>query len=303
MARSWGVEPSVRPMESADLPRVSTIFKSAFNEMYRRRGFGPVVGDLSTGAVIADTYRAHDPEHCLVVLRGSRVVGSGFLHVRGVTAGAGPITIDPVEQGSGCGRVLMEEICRRADASGVRSLRLIQDSFNEVSFSLYGRVGFAARETLVRGNFSRPPSLAGTTGVRAGSRSDLEAVVQLEKELLGIERAKDYDFLTRLGEFFVAGSGSTLRGSCVRLVRSGVAVLGPVVGRDLETTLALLQRATEDLPRGTEARLLLPASRDDLLAACWSSGFEVHSLCTYMVRGEFEPFGGYYLPTLLPESG
>lgn len=295
-------EAHVRAMQSSDLARVATIFRTAFNEMYRRRGFGPVVADQAVGAVIAETYRSLDPAHCLVVVAGDRVVGSGFLHVRGRTAGAGPITIDPAHQSSGYGLALMREICARADAAGVRSLRLIQDAFNEVSFCLYGRVGFVARETLVRGSFRSRPDVGTRGATRRATSADVASIVALERDAIGIERAKDHELLLRMGDTLLAGD-RPLRGSLVRMVRGGVAVLGPAVSRDLDTMLDLVQAATRDLPMRTDTRLLLPASRPDLLGAMYDAGFEVHSLCTYMVRGEFTPFDGYYVPTLFPESG
>jgi len=296
------LEPRVRSMESADLPRVATIFRSAFNEMYRRRGFGPVVADQAVGAVIAETYRSLDPEHCLVVVLGDRVVGSGFLHDRGDTAGTGPITIDPAHQSSGCGRALMREICARADRAGVRSLRLIQDAFNEASFCLYGRVGFVARETLVRGSFHSRPDMGSRGPVRPGTGADLASIVALEREVTGIDRRKDHELFLRMGDILVAGDGQ-IAGSIARLVRGGVAVLGPAVSRDVDTMRDLIQAGTRDLPARTDTRLLVPASHHDLLSTLYESGFEVHSLCTYMVRGDFEPFRGYYMPTLFPESG
>jgi len=295
-------EAEVRALEPGDVARVATIFRSAFNEMYRRRGFGPVVADTAVGAVIAEAYRALDPEHCLVVTAAGRVVGSGFLHVRGATAGVGPITIDPGYQGAGFGRALMEEICARSDRAGVRSLRLIQDAFNEASFCLYGRVGFVGRETLVRGSFRSRPQLGTAAPARRARPSDLDQVVGLERELLGIERRKDHELLLRMGDVLLSGDG-TLHGSLGRLVRGGVAVLGPAVSRDLEAMLDLIDRATRDLPARTDIRLLVPARQGDLLAALYETGFEVHSLCTYMVRGDYTPFAGYYVPTLFPESG
>ena len=295
-------EVRVRAMQSQDVDRVAAIFRVAFNEMYGRRGYGPVVTDVSVGAAIARTYLEHDREHCLVVLRGERVVGSGFLHVRGGTGGVGPITIDPGHQSSGAGRVLMEEICRRADQAGVRSLRLIQDAFNEVSFALYGRLGFVSREVLARGSFRARPNLPARASVRRATRTDLARIVELEREVLGLERPKDYEFLFRTAEIIVADD-SGLQGSLTRLVRGRVAVIGPAIARDLPTILGLAAAATHDLPTRSEVRLLLPAGRGDLLSAAYQAGFQVHSLCTYMVRGSFTPFSGYYVPTLFPESG
>ena len=184
----------------------------------------------------------------------------------------------------------------------MRSLRLIQDAFNEASFCLYGRVGFVAREVLVRGSFRSRPDVGTRGSTRRATKADVASIVALEREVIGLERAKDHELLLRMGDALLAGT-SSLEGSLARLVRGGVAVLGPAVTRDLDTMLDLIQAATRDLPIHTDTRLLVPASRHDLLAEMYDAGFAVHSLCTYMVRGEFTPFDGYYLPTLFPESG
>jgi len=288
---------TVRDMIPADVARVAEIFRDAFNDIYQRRGFGPVVTDAAVGAVIANAYRDLDPGGCVVVTVGGEVVGSGFLHVRGATAGAGPITIDPAHQGSGAGRALMEEICRRSDAARVGSLRLIQDAFNEVSFALYCRMGFVAREVLLRSSFR---SVRGGPGVvRRAYKGDLARIGDVERRLLGIDRPQDHALLLRLGELFVAREGML-----ARIVRGGVAVLGPLVAESLDTTLDLIAAGTADLPSDSDVRLLLPARCDDLVRELSAArGLEVHSLCTYMARGAYAPFRGYYIPTLFPESG
>src|SRR5215472_15292512 len=122
---------AVRPMTRDDFPQVAVIFRDAFNELYARRGFGQVVPDVSVGTAIAAAYQSLDAEGGLVATSRGEIVGSGFLHLRGRTAGIGPVTVDPAAQGRGAGHALIAELCRRADAAGVRSLRLIQDAFNE----------------------------------------------------------------------------------------------------------------------------------------------------------------------------
>lgn len=286
-------------MAPGDVPRVAAIFRDAFNEIYERRGFGPVVTDGSVGAVIAHAYRDLDPGGCVIVTADGRVAGSGFLHVRGRSAGAGPITVDPPLQGCGAGRALMDEICRRADEAGVASLRLIQDAFNETSFALYSRVGFVAREVLLRASFPSTRLARSPAGVRPAARGDLGRIGAIERPLLGIDRPQDHLLLLRLGEVFLARDGYL-----ARIVRGGVAVLGPLVAASLGTALDLVAAATADLPPGSDVRLLLPARLTDLLDELLARRrLAVHSLCTYMVRGDYEPFRGYYVPTLFPESG
>lgn len=286
-------------MAAGDVPHVATIFRDAFNDVYKRRGFGPVVTDDAVGAVIADTYRDLDPGGCIVVTVDGEIAGSGFLHPRGVTGGAGPITIAPGFQGLGVGRALMEELVARSDAAGVTSLRLIQDAFNEVAYALYSVTGFVGREVLLRASF-RSRRLGRIAGdVRRAYRGDLARVRAIENELLGIDRPQDHALLLRLGELFLAPDGML-----VRIVRGNVTVLGPLVAGSLEGALALIAAATTDLNPHSDVRLLVPARCDDLVRELLVNyKLEIHSLCTYMVRGSWSGARGYYVPTLFPESG
>ena len=68
----------VRDMAASDVPAVAAIFRDAFNDVYKRRGFGPVVTDDAVGAVSRDTYRDLDPGGCVVVTVDGEVAGSGF---------------------------------------------------------------------------------------------------------------------------------------------------------------------------------------------------------------------------------
>src|SRR5690606_20623616 len=142
-------------------------------------------------------------------------------------------------------------------------------------------------------------SRRGARGVRRAYRGDLAHFRDLERRLLGIDRPQDHALLLRLGELFLADGGML-----ARIVRGGVAVLGPLVAESLETALDLIAAGTADLPTDSDVRLLVPARLDDLVRALGAERrLEVHSLCTYMVRGDYTPFRGYYVPTLFPESG
>lgn len=286
-------------MSASDVPRVAAIFRDAFNDVYKRRGFGPVVTDDAVGAVIADTYRDLDPGGCVVVTVDGEVAGSGFLHPRGATGGAGPITIAPAFQGLGVGRSLMEEIVARSDAAGVASLRLIQDAFNEVAYALYSVTGFVGRETLLRASFRSRRLGRGAGDVRRAYRGDLARIRAIENDLLGIDRPQDHTLLLRLGEILLAPDGML-----VRIVRGNVTVLGPLVAESLEGALALIAAGTTDLTPHSDVRLLVPARCDDLVRELLVNyKLEIHSLCTYMVRGGWNGVRGYYVPTLFPESG
>ena len=108
------------------------------------------------------------------------------------------------------------------------------------------------------------------------------------------------------------GAGTTVQGDVTftgglridGIVRGNVTVLGPIVAESLESALALIAAATTDLTPHSDVRLLVPARCDDLVRELLVNyKLEIHSLCTYMVRGSWGGVRGYYVPTLFPESG
>ena len=111
---------------------------------------------------------------------------------------------------------------------------------------------------LVRGSFRSRPDVGTHASSRRATVRDLDGIVALERDVVGVERPKDHQLFLRMGEILVSGE-ERLQGSLARLVRGGVAVLGPAVARDLDTMLDLIQAATRDLPLRTDTRLLVPA--------------------------------------------
>jgi GNAT superfamily N-acetyltransferase len=76
-----------------------------------------------------------------------QVIGSNFLDERDPIRGVGPVTVDPLVQVRGIGRRLMEAVLERA--RGAVGVRLVQDSFNMLSVSLYASIGFEVKEPLL----------------------------------------------------------------------------------------------------------------------------------------------------------
>ena len=100
-----------------------------------------------------------------------QIIGSNFLDERDPIRGLGPVTVDPRVQIRGIGRRLMEAVLERD--RGAVGVRLVQDSFNMLSISLYASLGFGVKEPLLlmRGkpNGKLPPGIA----VRPLQKKDL----------------------------------------------------------------------------------------------------------------------------------
>jgi len=83
-----------------------------------------------------------DDFYGVVALRDGQPVGSNFLSLMDLVAGVGPITIDSSCQGEGVGRALMQDVIDYARRNNIEPVRLLQDSFNVASLSLYASLGF-----------------------------------------------------------------------------------------------------------------------------------------------------------------
>jgi GNAT superfamily N-acetyltransferase len=75
---------------------------------------------------------------------GGRIVGFNFLSERDPIRAIGPIVTDPAVQGHGVGGQLMQAVLERA--RGARGIRLLQETYNVHSLSLYAALGFDPKE-------------------------------------------------------------------------------------------------------------------------------------------------------------
>ncbi len=137
---------TIRPLEPGDLEIAGRIIYRAFSRSFRRYGYPEPVTDSRSGAALAAAALASDPSGGLI-LEGpaGQALGVSFTQLSPEAAFIGPVAIDPDVQGRGHGRRLLNEILLSV---GDRSARLLQDSFNPISYRLYARAGFDVRETL-----------------------------------------------------------------------------------------------------------------------------------------------------------
>ena len=99
-------------------------------------------GSLPSFAILQ--YLRWLPESCNGV---GGIVGFNFMSEKDPVRAIGPIVIDPTMQAHGIGRRLMGAVLERA--RGARSIRLLQETYNMQSLSLYASLGFDARELFV----------------------------------------------------------------------------------------------------------------------------------------------------------
>ena len=81
----------------------------------------------------------------VVALLDGQVVGSNFLSLSDPVAGIGPVTIEPCHQGKNIGLALMQDVVDHGRRRGIERIRLLQETMNVVSLSLYASMGFDSR--------------------------------------------------------------------------------------------------------------------------------------------------------------
>jgi predicted N-acetyltransferase YhbS len=301
MARARTVRTKVRSIVLEDAPIVGEIMTVAFNDVFQRHGFPPPFPSVEAGRQLTALYAVYSETQGFVAERNGRIVGSAFLNVRGDKAGIGPVTVDPRAQGSGAGRALMHRLLE--ESRHCSSVRLTQDAFNNVSFSLYSKLGFVPRDVLaaLAAEDPQPQPVPDAGKVRPVTAADLDEVAALDTRVTGLARRGDLGLLLGLGSHLVCQRGDRIVGYLCRVPLEGVDYLGPAAAEEPDDLKGLLYHAAQ-IPGPRAARIGLYASQPELVHYAMESGYTVFSLGTYMVRGDWEPPNGVCAIAQFPET-
>ena len=130
-----------------DAETCARICYEAFASIARKHNFPPdILVEAAVGLI--SMLLGHPGFYSVVAESNGRIVGSNFLDERAPISGVGPITVDPAVQDSGVGRLLMQDVMRRATQRSAPGIRLVQSAYHNRSLSLYAKLGFQVREQL-----------------------------------------------------------------------------------------------------------------------------------------------------------
>jgi GNAT superfamily N-acetyltransferase len=289
-----------RPAGPADAAEGGRVLVSAFNRVFQRHGFPPPFPSLESGQNLVASYVAYAETRGVVLEgEGGKLVSIAFVHPRRRTAGIGPVAVEPHAQSRGVGLRLMEALL--AAAPGVESFRLTQDAFNNVSFSLYHKLGFVVRDVML--GLERPaewvPDPSAT--VRELGVADLAEVAALDTRLTGIERPHDLTHLLHSGHGFVLEREGAHAGYLLHRTIGRHLMIGPAAAAADDDLYALITAALAANP-GATATMRFLASRPNLLNRLFETGFRIAHLGNYMVRGPWERPPGAQVPAAYPEA-
>lgn len=283
---------AIRPMREEDVETCGRICYEAFRDVAERHHFRPDFPTPEFATQVLHMFFSNPHVFAVVAESGGRVVGSNFLSEYDAVRAVGPVTVDPSAQAKGAGRRLMEAVIERG--RGGASVRLVQDTHNAASLSLYASLGFDVREplALLEGGIRE----AATEGVevRPLREDDIDACAQLCERVHGFARAGEL----RSRPPFLTSYVAEREG---RLVAYASAPhfwpLNHAVAENDDDLRALLAGAYEQ-GGGQPLSFLLPTRQADLFRWCLGGGMRVLKTMTLMTTGAYhEPRGGY-LPSV-----
>jgi GNAT superfamily N-acetyltransferase len=181
----------LREANSDDAATLGAICYDALRTICDRHGFPPDFPNAEVPTGLFEHVIPRDDVYTVVAEIDGRIVGSNVLWENGEIAGIGPITVDPDAQGSAVGRRLMEDVLRRAKEGGFEGVRLVQTPFNNLTMSLYSKLGFDVKEPL---SVMHGPALNSDVPgheVRAATMDDIEQCDALCRRIHGHDRHGD----------------------------------------------------------------------------------------------------------------
>jgi GNAT superfamily N-acetyltransferase len=264
--------------------------RDSFTRVFSEHGFRYSSSSISSVEGYLARLIADPRVYGVVAELDGRAIGSSFLDERDPVRGLGPVTVDSHHQGLGAGRKLVASLVRRGSRS--KGIRLLQDSFNMHSVSLYTSLGFVVREPIIL-VAGRPQGRPQGAEVRPMVESDLGACNALCRRVHGFNRSNELADQLKGSSPWVA-----LREGRITAYVSNVVSwrTSHGVARTTEDMEAVLTGASKSV--GQEVSFLLPIRQSDLFGWCLKNGFRAIQPMTYMSIGFYREPSGCYFPTI-----
>ena len=305
----------IRQKHQSDNDAVAALIRDSLNVWYRKnRGFDAVVPSLEAASIYTRVYDALDPECCVVAedVESGRLAGSCFYHPRPTHVSLGIMTVSPEYFGQKVSSKLLAAIVEVAKGRN-QTLRLVSSAMNLDSFSLYNRAGFIPTEMYQDMQIRVPDEgfeLAQPSGatLRDAVESDVAAIVELERQLRGIDRAKDYKFFIENASgiwgvsVLVDDATGALRGVMCSVRDPGCAMVGPGVAVDEESAIALVTRELNRYAGEWSPIVLVPTNAPILRLQMYAYGGRNTETHVAQSLGEALVASGVAIPTFMPET-
>jgi len=280
------------PAQREHVDELGRICYEAFKDISDRHGFPSDFSSAAFGRRVVGMMVRLEEVYGVAALMNGEPVGSNFLSLSDEVGGIGPISVEVPAQGQGVGRALMQDVLEYARRNNVERVRLLQDSFNLASLSLYASLGFDVVEATAL--MQPAPASQPDETVRPVTDADLPAIEELSRRIYRVSRWHEVE-----GAMRATLSPPLLRerqGHVTGYFVLGIA--GHGVAESEEDALALICQAAARTPPEF-ARFFCPLSLGDLYRKAMAAGHRTIKVMNLMALGPYEPPDGVWMPSVL----
>lgn len=303
----------LRHATRADWDEVAALIYHSTNHWYVANGKSSIfTGDPSSTLLFCQVYDDLDPGCCLLAVDQATgtIAGSCFYRLRETHVSLGIMNAHPDFAGQGVARRLLAFIHDFAEQKG-KPLRLVSSAMNLDSFSLYNRAGLAPYAVyqdmiLEVPTDGIPDAIPAGKTVRDATLADVEPMVALEEEVLGIRRAKDFEYFIKneSGDWHMSvieNAEGHLDGFLASIHHPGSSLLGPGGMRTDEDAIALIRRELH-VRRGKTMVWLVPSNRPAIARAMYALRAKNCEIHLAQSTGTPPVISGVFMPTFMPET-
>jgi len=279
------------PAESKHVNELGRICFEAFKSIHDRHAFPRDFPTLESALKAIDMLVHSEEFYGVVALIDGRPVGSNFLSLMDSVAGVGPITVDPGCQTRGIGRALMKDVVDYARNNKMQQVRLLQDSFNMASLSLYSSLGFNVKETVVL--MEAAPSAKADKSVRPVAQADLPAIEELSRRIYKVSRRDEVAFAHQNGfPIFLREKGGRVTGY------SMPGLFGHSVAETEEDAISLIGESVRAL-QPESSLFFCPLREPELYRKALGAGCRALKVMNLMTIGPYDPPDEFWMPSVL----
>jgi hypothetical protein len=222
------------------------------------------------------------------------ILGLNFVQISDPVGGVGPICVDPQRQSKGLGKMLMKHIVDWSLANHGPMVRLLQDSFNMASLSLYTSLGYTVQEPIVL--MSVAPANHADASVRPLAPSDVAACDELCRKVYKVSRKNELAVTIQQGPSMgCVPQGRFSAGRVRGFIIPGF--FGFSVAESNEDLLTIAQQAARVSPPSLH-RILLPPRNGEMFREALRQGFKSIKLMSLMAIGPYDSPAGAWTPSI-----
>jgi len=281
----------LRAAVPADAEICGRILFDAFGGVAQKHGFPSDFPSVEVATGLAQAMIGNPTVYGVVAESSGKIVGCNFLGQRDAIAGVGPVAVDPVCQGGGVGRKLMQAVIERGGSAP--GIRLVQEPFNTVSLALYAALGFEAREPLALMCGKPTVTASGQAVGRPMEPGDISVCAELCRRVHGWDRANELrDALPIFRPFVLVRQERVVAYASAPTfwpLNHGVAE----TPQDMTDLLLAAAAANAD-----PMALLVPIRRAEFFRWCLGAGLRAIKPMTLMTLGQYQEPRGEFFPSV-----